>query len=201
MVFGMSLPLFHGHKSLQLPRPPQAGMPSLAPDAPAIAAMTDFLRTPAISVPATTQIDIALERMIFSGVRLLFVVDADFSLLGSISSYDIQGEKPMLYLQSIDCRIAHCSRADVTVRDIMEPVARWKALGYETLSGASVQDVAQTFGNQSRRHLVVLEAAPGGARIVRGMFSATFLERALGMRVEIQQVADTFAEIERALVK
>lgn len=87
--------------AVALPRPLASNGPWLALGAPALEAMTDFRCTPAITVPATTQVDVALERMIYSGVRLLFVVGADFSLLGSISSYDIQSEKPMLYLQSL----------------------------------------------------------------------------------------------------
>ena len=201
MIHYTPLPLGDPDRSIDLPGSPALNAPFLALDAPALEAMTDFRRMPAISVLATTQIDIALERMIFSGVRLLFVVDVKLSLLGSISSYDIQNEKPMLYLQSLDCRIATCSRADVAVRDIMEPVSKWQVLNYEDLGGANIGNLVQTLKDQARRHIIVVETPRGGAPVVRGMISASFLERALGTTIQTADSARSFAEIERALVR
>ncbi len=183
-------------------RLPAMSAPPLALDAPALEAMTDLRRMPAISVLAATQIDAALDRMIFSGVRLLFVVDTQTSLLGSITSYDIQGEKPMLYLQSKDCRIATCSRADVMVRDIMEPVSEWRVLNYEGLGRTKLGNIVQTFKGLARRHIIVVETPCGsGAHVVRGLFSASSIERALGAKIETADTARSFAEIERALMR
>ena len=168
---------------------------------PALDLLTDFRLTPAISVLATTQIDTALTQMIGSGVRLLFVVDPSFKMLGSITSYDIQSEKPLRYLQSRDCRIGICSREDILVRDIMTPAHKWKVIDYDQLLHATVADVALTFKDLGQKHLIVVDSVRGhnNAQVVRGLISLTTLERALGTKIESTKVANSFAEIKHEL--
>jgi len=174
--------------------------PHLGLDDPALEIMTDFCRTPAISVPTNTLIDTALHHMIYSGVRLLFVVNPIFGLLGSITSYDIESEKPMRYMQSKDCRIATCSRKDLTVEDIMTPVQKWQALNYKDVANATLGNIVQSFRNLGQRHVFVIETTPDrGTSTVRGLFSVSSLERALRTTIEIVDIATNFAEIERAL--
>jgi len=171
-------------------------------NSPALALMTDFQDISPISVAATTSLDTALDYMIISGIRLLFVIDAEFNLLGSITSFDIQGEKPMLYLQSKDCRIGICSRADIEVQDVMTPVSKWPTLRHETLTDATVGDIAHTFQALGQRHLIVVENQPEQSfAIVRGIFSMSDLERSLGMTFIVGETAKNFSEIERALRK
>ena len=170
-------------------------------DDPALELFTDFQLTPAISVLAATQIDDALTQMICSGVRLLFVVDAGFNILGSITSYDIQGEKPLRYLQSRDCRIGICSRGDILVQDIMTPAHKWKVIYYDQLNHATVANIALTFKELGQRHLIVIDSARGrNAQTVRGIFSLTTLERALDTSIDSTKVANSFAEIKHELV-
>lgn len=171
-------------------------------DDPALNLLTDFYLTPAISVLATTQIDNALTQMICSGVRLLFVVDAGFKLLGVVTSYDIQGEKPLRYLQSRDCRIGICAREDILVQDIMTPLHRWKVINYDQLIHATVANIVLTFKELGQRHLIVVDGVKGrsGGQVVRGLISLTTLERALGTNIESTKVANSFAEIKHELV-
>jgi CBS-domain-containing membrane protein len=169
-------------------------------DDPALDVLTDFQLTPAISVLAATQIDNALTQMICSGVRLLFVVDAGFKILGSVTSYDIQGEKPLRYLQSRDCRIGICSREDILVQDIMTPLHKWKVVNYDQLVNATVADIALTFKELGQRHLIVVDSVRGRhSQIVRGLISLTTLERALGTNIESTRIANSFAEIKHEL--
>jgi len=170
-------------------------------DDPALNLLTDFYLTPAISVLSTTQIDNALTQMICSRVRLLFVVDAGFKLLGVVSSYDIQGEKPLRYLQSRDCRIGICSREDILVQDIMTPLPKWKVVSYDQLIHATVANVVMTFKELGQKHLIVVDSVKGrsGGQVVRGLISLTTLERALGTNVETTNVANSFAEIKHEL--
>lgn len=185
-----------------LPRAPDPGMTLLGYEAPALELMTDFRRTPAISVHAATQIDDALNQMIYSGVRLLFVVDAEFRVLGAITSYDINSEKPMLYLQSRDCRIGICTRGDVQVQDIMTPVRAWRTLNYRDLADATLGSIVQTFTSLGARHLIVLDRVSAqGVQTVRGLFSASAVERALGILIDATETAGSFAEIERELAR
>lgn len=169
---------------------------------PALNLLTDFRLTPAISVLATTQIDQALTQMICSRVRLLFVVDPVFSLLGAITSYDIQGEKPLRYLQSRDCRIGICSRDDILVQDIMAPVNEWRVVNYQQLINATIADLILTFQELGQRHLIVVEPMRGrNGQTVRGLISLTDLERALETSIQPVNVAESFAEIRRELAK
>ena len=168
---------------------------------PALDLLTDFRLTPAISVLATTQIDNALTQMIGSGVRLLFVVGPEFKILGSITSYDIQSEKPLRYLQSRDCRIGICSREDILVRDIMTLAHKWKVIDYDQLLHATVADVLLTFKDLGQKHLIVVDSVRGrnAHQVVRGLISLTTLERALGTNIESTKVANSFAEIKHEL--
>ena len=194
-----SLSLANSHGCCLLKGSDSSAWP-LGYDTPALELMTDFQEVYPFSVAASTQIDAALDHMITSGIRLLFVIDADFTLLGSITSFDIQGEKPMLYLQSKDCRIGICSRADIEVQDIMTPVSKWRTLRYENLEDATLGDIAHTFQALEQRHLIVAETPPGqGCAIVRGLFSASDLERAPGIKIDSLETAKSFSEIERAL--
>ncbi len=186
---------------LDLPKATDWMIPFLTSESPALEAMTDFRCAPAISVSEDTRIDDALNRMIHSGVRLLFVVDSSFTLLGAVSSHDIQGERPMLYLQSQDCNREHCSRADVTVRDVMEPLTAWRTLNIHALERATVGNIVSRFHDQSRRHIIVVETPENAASFVRGVISASFLERALGSPVETSQAAQNFAEMGRVLTR
>lgn len=166
---------------------------------PALSLMTDFHDRPAVTVDAHTHIDSALEQMIENNVRLLFVITADGNLLGAITSYDIQGEKPMLYMQSQDCRIGICSRAEIEVQDIMTPASRWKTVDYASLSDALVNDIARTFQSLGQHHLIVTEAmANGPMASVRGIFSFSDLERSYGVLLHHER-AESFFEIEQAL--
>jgi len=198
----MPLALGDPDERISLLRTSRPDLPLLGYDAPAIEIMTDFRRTPAISVPTDVQIDGALDQMIFSGVRLLFVVDAAFNILGSITSYDVQGEKPMLYMQSRDCRFGLCSRDEITVQDIMTPVRRWQVLNYDGLADATLGNLLETFKRLGQRHIIVIEWIHGrSVQNVRGLFSASVLERALGFRIETAETATSFAEIKRVIAR
>ena len=169
-------------------------------DDPALSLFTDFYLTPAISVLAVMQIDNALTKMIVSGLRLLFVVDSSFCILGSITSYDIQGEKPLRYLQSRDCRIGICSRDDILVQDIMTPLQKWKVIKYDQLANATIANVVQTFKDLGQRHLIVVDSANRrNGQILRGLISQTSLERAVGTNINSINVPDSFAELTHEL--
>lgn len=187
--------------ALALPTPNQLPHPDLSVESPAFLLFTDLRHGPVISVLETTRIDVALDRMVYSGVRLLFVVDGDFELTGLITSYDIAGEKPMLALLSRDRQLGSGGREELEVRDIMQPVAQWKTLDFPELRHAKIGHLVSTFRKAQQRHLVVLERLSNHANpIVRGLFSATRVERALGITLDPFPTLETFAEVERALV-
>ncbi len=103
-----------------LPRRAVADGQFLSPGDPAILAITDFTREHPVTVDAERQIDDALNDMVRVGVRALLVFKEQ-RIVGLITSYDIQGERPIQFLQSSN----YAHHRDIRVADIMTP---WDAL-------------------------------------------------------------------------
>jgi CBS domain-containing protein len=162
--------------------------------------MTDFKQRAPVTVDSNVTIGQALATMMHSGVRLLFVLDAGSRLVGLVSSYDIQGEKPLRYLQSQGFTHRTSRHDDVRVGDIMEPRDAWHALSFDQVCHATVADIVSTFKRTGRSHLVVVEPGDRPRRyVVRGLISATHVGKQLGMVLEFHGAAATFAELEEAL--
>jgi CBS domain-containing protein len=161
--------------------------------------MTDLALTPAVYTLDTTQIDDALARMVHASVKLLFVIDSASHLVGLITAFDIVGEKPLQYLQSVVDHGAARSRSQVLVRNIMQPVQQWRVLDMDEIAHASVGDIVETFKSAAVRHLIVLDDSRAPEAHVRGIFSATQFESALKLELGVIKRATTFAEVEQAL--
>lgn len=158
---------------------------ALSADEPAVAALTDFTRECPVAVSPDRHIDDALLDMIRAGVRALLVLD-DGRLLGLITSYDIQGERPIQFLQSPACTQDTCLHRDVRVADIMTVLEQLPTLDLRAVQSARVGDLIETFKATEQTHLVVLASGPDGTQLVHGLISRTRLERQSGM---IQGVA------------
>lgn len=163
---------------------------------PALAVMTDFTRLHPVTIAPDATLFAANETMIARGVRLLLVVDAQENLLGIISTRDTLGERPM--------QLQHQGKGNVfemTVADLMHSVREIDMLDFCDMRHASVGDLVATLKQRGQHHLLVAAAEPGGAtqRVV-GVFSATQIGRQLGVEIQTFEVAQTFAEIEAALV-
>lgn len=151
-------------------------------DDPAILVMTDFSYQRAITVGENRHIDAALEDMTRGGVRALLLV-RDENVTGLITSYDIQGEHPILFLRSSRCIHPTCLHRDVLVGNIMTPWAELKTLFFEDVRAAAVRNVANIFRSMDLMHILVVESVPGPGVTVHGMFSRTRPERQVGIRL------------------
>jgi CBS domain-containing protein len=186
--------------ALHLPSSAEHRRTRLALDDAALELMTDLRRVPPINVRADTSIEVALQGMVLSGVRFLFVVDGAQALVGSITAYDIQGEKPLLYLQSVDGTLGSRTHREIEVKHVMEPVAEWMVLLRPRVAGLRVRHVAAMFEETRRRHLVVVDPErEGRGGEVCGLFSATQLERELGISLSDTPRAERFVDIQQAL--
>ncbi len=191
------LTIKHVSGRLQLAGIPE--FPRLTPENPAVSVFTDFTRNAVYSTESEATIDRALEFMKAVGVRFLFVKDEQDALVGLVTSNDILGEKPMRYLQSLDCTLSTCSREDVLVRHVMVPQHEWEVIDYADVLKAKISQVVDAFKSRGRRHLVVTEDCEGEG-VVRGIFSATRVEQVLGIRIETVRTPQSFAEIESAVI-
>jgi hypothetical protein len=108
------------------------------------------------------------------------------------------GERPVLAARQNAVPVS-----ELLVRDIMTPRIRLEAFRVDDVRHARVGHVLAHLRGSGRQHALVVETLPDGAQAVRGVFSATQIERQLGTASGVQgqplEVARTFAEIEASL--
>ena len=190
---------------------------------PAIDVMTDFTTVQPRTTNAHTPIEDALEHMKSSGVRLLLVADAEDAVIGLVSSYDIQGEKPIRLVQE-----TRVSRSEITVRDVMTVQSGIKAVDMLSVRSARVGHIVATLRHLELRHLLVVQTGeeeeaplPGlpdsymrgtewdpveipprkaGKRWIRGLFSVAQIGRQLGVDItESMTAARSLSELSHEL--
>lgn len=160
---------------------------------PAIDVMTDLTRVTAVTIAPNDTMDDALDRMRKSGVRLLLVLNAEQAVVGLITARDIQGERPVRFMQELGV-----GRQEVLVRDIMTPRDRLEAMWMHEVQVAAVGDILETLKMVGRQHAMVVERTANGD-MIRGLFSSVQIGRQLGVQLDQAGVASTFAELEAAL--
>lgn len=151
----------------------------LDPDDPAIHAITDFTREHPITVDEDRQIDAALEDMIHFGVRAMLVV-REQRVVGLITSYDIQGERPLQFLQSSN----YNRHQDIRVGHIMTPWEKLRAMDWESIQVARAGDLLHVLEEADMTHLLVIEhGRKATAPVVRALVSRWRLARQIrGLR-------------------
>ncbi len=151
----------------------------LGPDDPAIHVVTDFTREHPATVDEDRQIDDALADMVRAGVRALLVV-RDHRIVGLVTSYDIQGERPLQFLQSSN----YSRHEDIRVIDVMTPWDQLVAIDWRALQRATARELLQLFEETRRTHLLVVDTSGDRATcVVRALASRARLERQLtGLR-------------------
>jgi CBS domain-containing protein len=146
---------------------------------PAVYAVTDFTRDYPMTVDPERQIDDALSDMIRLGVRALLVA-RDQRLVGLVTSYDIQGERPMQFLQSSN----YSRHEDIRVVHVMTPWDELVALDWEAVESARAGELYESFRQTSLTHLLVVETDRRTHRsAVRALASRARLLRQLGDQV------------------
>jgi len=171
--------------------PPQPERVNL--DDPAFSVMTDLREVRAATTTPSELMSRAHAQMIQRGVRLLFVIDREGGIVGVITATDLLGEKPMRFAQSHG--VTH---SEIQVSDIMTPASMLEAIPFQDVAQMRVGHVVATHKAVHRQHLMVAE---DGGRRVRGLFSISQVARQLGLQLQTMEVAQTFADIEAALVR
>jgi CBS domain-containing protein len=141
----------------------------------ATSVMTDFTAEMPVTIAADRLIDDALRDMIDAGVRALLVMHGE-AVVGLITSYDIQGERPLQFLNSS----GFTRHSEIEVGHIMTPWDTVPTLDVPWVSSASVADVVERFRRKRGSHFMVVEYPEQGGAFVRGMFSRAQIERQLG---------------------
>lgn len=138
----------------------------------ATSVMTDFRVRALFKVDPEDTIDEALQKMKIAGLRIGFVVDSAEKIHGMITSYDIMGEKPMRYLQSVGFADRGVTHKDIKVKDIMEKPEDWVSVEMKNVEAVTVQGVLDAFQRTGRTHLPVLDHKDGKEHHLRGLFSS-----------------------------
>lgn len=145
---------------------------------PALSVMTDFRVRAMFKLTQEETIDEALQKMKVAGLRIAFVKEKESEkLLGLITSYDIMGEKPMRYLQSVGFADRGVTHKDIRVGDIMEHPKEWVVAEMHDVEQSSVKDVLDTLQKIGRTHLPVIERKDGEPPRLRGLFSSAKILR------------------------
>ena len=160
---------------------------------PARDVMTDLSTMKAFQINASASLQQVNDKMMACGVRLLFVNDSQNKLLGLITSTDILGEKPLLYVNSHGG-----SRENITADDIMTPLDKLEAIPLTQVLHAHVSDIVTALKDCRRHHMLVTEESDGNSYI-RGMFSVTQVAKQLGTEITPSVRADSFAQLTKAL--
>lgn len=166
----------------------------VSPDDPASEILTDLHVAPSVSVPATEALWPTLRLMQLAGVRMALVVDTHRTVTGLVTAADLEGERPMQ--AAVERGLPH---GDLSVTDVMTPLARWPAVPFAALQRARVGDVVASFRHTGSRYLLVTEPGPDGRTALRGVFSANRAERALGQRIDEELRSRSFSELHSAL--
>lgn len=163
---------------------------SIRRESPATDIMTDLQHHTAYTISATSNIQQSHQKMILCGVRLLFVTDSDDQLTGLITTTDLFGERPLIYL-----REHGGDRNNILVKDIMTPREQIDAINYGDVARSRVGDIIETLCQANRRHILVVDNAH-----IRGLFSATDIARSVGEDITVNGRAKNFAELNSALI-
>src|SRR3979490_547148 len=107
----------------------------LDPSDPAIHAITDFTREHPVTVDEERQIDDALGDMIRLGVRAMRVM-REQRIVGLITSYDTQGERPLQFLQTS----TYTRHQEIRVGHIMTPWEGLLAVDWDRIQSPRARD-------------------------------------------------------------
>ena len=163
---------------------------------PALAVMTDLTRVKAATTHPRTTLRQAEQAMIYQGVRMLFVVTEMPLIEGLITATDLGGDKQMRVVHE-----RHLHYDELCVADVMTELGALDAIDYAVVRVAAVGNAVATLQRLGRNHLLVVEASTAQTpRRVRGVISRSQVERQLGRPIDITPIANSFSEIERALV-
>ncbi len=174
--------------SFERPRQHMARQVTL--ESPAITVMTDLARVTAETVTANLSVDDAEQKMIASGIRLLFVTNQLNEVIGIVTSKDLSGERIMQRISS-----SRSPRKDLIVRDIMTSQHKIEVLEMSDVTAAHVGDIVETLKRMGRQHALVVERDEAGRQTIRGLLSTSQISRQLGEPIVTTDVAGNFANL------
>ncbi|MCP5300175.1 MAG: CBS domain-containing protein [Chromatiaceae bacterium] len=174
-------------------RPRQNLPQQVSLDSPAMDVMTDLSLVSAETVSPNASVDDAEEKMIASGVRLLFVTSPLNQVIGIVTSKDLGGENILRFIND-----TNTPRKDLIVRDIMTPQHKIDVLEMGDVATSRVGDLVATLKRMGRQHALVVDRSGQGQQTIRGLLSTSQIGRQLGISIDTTDVAGSLADLARA---
>lgn len=171
-------------------RPRQVLPEKVTLDSPAIDVMTDLAQVTAETVSANLSVDDAEQKMIASGIRLLFVTNQLNEVIGIVTSKDLSGERLMRLITD-----SRTPRRDLIVRDTMTSQHKIEVLELNDVSTSRVGDIVATLKRMGRQHALVVERDADRKQVIRGLLSTSQIGRQLGQQIDTMEIAGNFANL------
>lgn len=178
---------------ITLPTSTSGPKSDISESSPATSVMTDLTIIKPIQIKHNALIDAINEKMISSGVRLLFINGIEGNLIGLITSFDILGEKPLKFIQENGGR-----HDEIEASDIMTPITKFECISFDEIEKATVADIVDALENSRRHHMLIVDNS-GESSYIRGLISASHVARVLGREISASQRAQSFAQLNKAL--
>ncbi|MFT3856211.1 MAG: CBS domain-containing protein [Aquabacterium sp.] len=166
---------------------------SCLPQDPALSLLTDLHHSACVVASHRDGLEQTRHLMMRAGVRMVFVAGSDGQLVGMVTAEDIQGERPVV--RASNQGVPH---GELTLADVMIPVAHWEVVDLAQVRTARLGDVAATMHEHGLRYLLVTQLKDGRTTL-RGLFSARRLEMAMNTTIEPDLHSRSFAELEQVL--
>lgn len=153
---------------------------------PATMVFIDFTLIKPEIIKANTHIDVAIAKLLASGVCLLLVTDDEGAVEGILTWDECYGDAPIRLTQS-----SHIDHSKIQAGMVMTPLQDIKVLEWSHMKDARIGHIVSTLHHLECQHLLVVQQHK-----VRGVFAASQIAKQIGHGVTEDVVpAHSLAEI------
>jgi CBS domain containing-hemolysin-like protein len=152
---------------------------------------TDFSQQSPLMLEQGTPIDDAVQMMKRTHVKLTLVIDSQESFRGVITLADLVSAKVITGIGQSGLR-----RHELTVAHVMTPKRALHGIDMRDFAQASIGDVLATMKKHGEQHVLVVDKQ---AASIRGIVSANDIARRMHVPITINERANSFSEICKAV--
>lgn len=158
---------------------------------PAAEVFPDFTRQNPLMLEQTTTIADAREMMKRTHVKLKLVIDSNEAFQGVITLEDLMSAKVVQAMEK-----SGLSRFELMVKQVMTPRSALHAIDIRDFELASIGDIVATMQKYGDQHVLVVDMKRGS---IRGIVSANDIARRMHVPIIINERANSFSDICRAV--
>ncbi len=160
-------------------------------ESPAATVMTDFRRTPPLTMNLTESVSDATQAMRKVHVRSVIVTDSGGNFRGILTVIDLESRKVLSQATSLGVK-----REDLSIKDVMVSRDKLRGLPMSALQQGSIGDLLKTLRHEGSMHMLVVDPV---THEICGIISASEIARRLQVPVEINLQASSFRDLVDAL--